>query len=123
MFDKYPNEKVLLPVADIHKPTMPNKLIKHNFDFTKAVLYRTVSDDLSDLKDVNYDILVFFSPAGIESLLENFPDFKQNNTKIAAFGNQTCKAVVNSGLTLNIKAPTPDAPSMAMAITNYLENM
>ena len=122
MFDKYPEEKILLPVADIHKATMTNKLKKGKFNYTKAVLYKTVSDDLSDLKDLSYDILVFFSPAGIESLLENFPNFKQNNTKIAAFGTETCKAVVNSGLTLDIKAPTPKAPSMAMALIHYFEN-
>ena len=122
MFNKYPDEKILFPVADIHKPTMPNKLKKSKLKFTKAVLYRTVNADLSDLKDVNYDLLVFFSPAGIKSLFDNFPDFKQNKTKIAAFGTETCKAVINAGLKLEIKAPTAEAPSMALAISNYLTN-
>ena len=122
MFEKYPDEKILFPVADIHKPTMPNKLKKSKLKFTKAVLYRTVSADLSNLKDINYDLIVFFSPAGIKSLLENFPDFKQNKTKIAAFGTETCKAVKNAGLNLEIKAPTQESPSMAMAISNYLTN-
>ena len=76
--------------------------------------------DLSHLKDVTYDILVFFSPSGIKSLFENFPDFKQNNTRIAVFGNTTIKAAKEHGLEVNIKAPTPETPSMTMAINKYI---
>ena len=122
LFEKYPDEKILLPLAEVHKPILPNKLKKKKLKFTKAILYKTVSNDLSDLKDINYDLLVFFSPAGIDSLLENFPDFKQNSTKIGAFGTETCKAVNNAGLKLDIKAPTPKAPSMALAIENFIKN-
>ena len=86
----------------------------------QVVMYKTVSADLSDLSEVFYDVLAFFSPQGIESLFENFPDFKQNNTRIAVFGNATCKAAEDRGLFVNIKAPTPEAPSMTKALENYI---
>ena len=76
--------------------------------------------DLSDLSDVLYDVLVFFSPSGIESLLKNFPEFKQNNTRIAVFGNSTIKAATDAGLRIDIKAPTPETPSMTMALQKYI---
>ncbi len=85
------------------------------------MMYRTVSADLSDLENVTYDVLVFFSPLGINSLYENFPDFKQNNTRMAIYGNATQKAVEEKGLTINIPAPAPDTPSMTMALKKYLE--
>jgi uroporphyrinogen-III synthase len=84
-------------------------------------LYKTVSSDLSDLADVNYDILVFYSPSGIKSLLQNFPDFEQNDTKIASFGQSTAKAVKDAGLRLDIQAPMPKAPSMTMAIESFID--
>lgn len=115
-------EKFLIPLSDIHKADIPNKLKKNKIKFTKAILYRTVAADLSDLSDVNYDILVFFSPSGIASLFENFPDFKQNDTKIAAFGPSTSKAVTEAGLDLNIKAPQAKAPSMTMALDNFIKD-
>ena len=77
--------------------------------------------DLSDLSDVTYDVLVFFSPLGIESLYENFPDFKQNNTRLAIFGKTTNKAVEERGLKANILVPTPETPSMSMALEQYLK--
>jgi uroporphyrinogen-III synthase len=79
-----------------------------------------VISDLSDLSDVLYDVLVFFSPSGIESLLKNFPEFKQNNTRIAVFGNSTIKAATDAGLRIDIKAPTPETPSMTMALQKYI---
>jgi len=85
------------------------------------MLYRTVCSDLSDLADVNYDVLVFFSPAGIASLYENFPGFKQNDTRIAVFGATTAKAAENAGLEINIAAPKPEAPSMTMALEQYIK--
>ena len=84
------------------------------------MMYRTVSSDLSDLSDITYDVLVFFSPLGIKSLYENFPDFKQNETRIAVFGSSTSKAVIEKGLNINIKAPAPETPSMTMALDKYL---
>ena len=95
---------------------------KFGIDYTKVVLYKTVASDLSDLEDVYYDMLVFFSPSGIESLLKNFPDFKQNDTLIAAFGPTTAKAVVDNNLRLDVHAPQPQAPSMTMAIENYVKD-
>jgi uroporphyrinogen-III synthase len=89
----------------------------------QAVFYNTVISDLSDLADVYYDILVFFSPSGIESLFHNFPNFKQNNTRIAVFGNTTVKAVENKGLRVDISAPTTEMPSMTMALNKYIQNV
>ena len=120
---KHKGEKFLVPLSDIHKQEIPDLLDEGGFDYTKAILYRTVSSDLSDLKDVNYDILVFFSPSGIASLFQNFPDFKQNNTKIACFGPSTAKAVKEAGLNLDIEAPTAQAPSMTMALEQYIRKV
>src|SRR5690606_14621627 len=85
--------------------------------------YKTVISDLSDLRDVYYDILVFFSPSGIESLFENFPDFEQNDTRIAVFGNTTVKAAADQGLRVDIQAPTPETPSMTMALEKYIKEV
>ncbi len=121
VINKHPDERYLLPVSDIHKHEIPKKLEKNKITFSKAILYKTVMSDLSDLSDVNYDVLVFFSPSGIASLFENFPDFKQNDTKIAAFGPTTSKAVTKAGLKLDIQAPMPQAPSMTMALDQYIK--
>lgn len=118
---KHKSENFLVPLSDIHKQQIPDLLDKAGFKYTKAILYRTVSSDLSDLKDVNYDILVFFSPSGIQSLLQNFPDFEQNETRIACFGPSTAKAVKEAGLRLDIQAPTSKAPSMTMALELYIK--
>jgi len=119
---KHNEEKFLVPLSDMHKPEIPEQLNKNKIKYSIAILYRTICSDLSDLSDVNYDILVFFSPSGIKSLLKNFPDFKQNNTKIAAFGPTTIKAVKKAGLHLDIEAPTSKAPSMTMALEQYITN-
>jgi uroporphyrinogen-III synthase len=120
IMNKHKNEKFLLPLSAAHKEEIPALLKKHSFNYTKAVLYRTECSDLSDLADVNYDILVFYSPSGIKSLFQNFPDFQQNNTKIASFGAKTAKAAEEAGLRLDITAPQPQAPSMTMALENYI---
>ena len=83
-------------------------------------MYRTVSSDLSDLKDVNYDMLCFFTPAGIKSLMQNFPGFEQNEIKIATFGPATAQAVRDAGLRLDVEAPSPEAPSMPAAIERFV---
>ncbi len=118
---KHSDEKFLVPLSDQHKPEIPRILEKNKIKYTKAILYRTVSSDLSDLRDVNYDVLVFYSPSGIKSLFHNFPDFVQNNTKIACFGPHTARAVKKAGLRLDIEAPTKEAPSMTMALENYIK--
>lgn len=118
---KHSGEKFLLPCSDIHKQDVPQILDDHKIDYTKAILYRTVCSDLSDLKDVNYDVLVFFSPSGIKSLFRNFPNFKQNDTAIAVFGPTTAKAAEEAKLRIDIAAPMPEAPSMTMALENYIK--
>lgn len=118
---KYKNEKFLLPASDMLKPDVPKTLNKLGVDWKQGIFYRTVVSDLSHLRDVYYDILVFFSPTGIKSLFENFPDFEQNDTKIAVFGNTTVKAAKEHGLIVNIMAPTPETPSMTMALKNYIK--
>lgn len=118
---KHKKDKFLLPCSDIAKQEIADTLSQHNFDFAKATLYKTVCSDLSDLADVKYDMLVFFSPAGVTSLFKNFPDFLQNTTLIAAFGQSTSQAVIEANLRLDIQAPIPEAPSMTMSIENYLK--
>lgn len=120
---KHSSEKFLLPCSDIHKQDIPRILEENNIDFTKAILYKTVCSDLSDLKNVNYDVLVFFSPSGIKSLFQNFPDFKQNSTRIAVFGPTTAKAAEQANLNIDISAPMPEAPSMTMALENYIKKV
>jgi len=120
---KHKDEKFLVPLSDIHKQKIPDLLNKGGFEYTKAILYKTISSDLSDLRNVNYDILVFFSPSGIKSLFDNFPDFEQNNTRIACFGSSTAKAVREAGLQLDIEAPTAKAPSMTMALEQYINKV
>jgi uroporphyrinogen-III synthase len=119
---KHKGEKYLLPCTDILRDKIPETLEQHKIDFTKAMLYKTVASDLSDLENVSYDMLVFFSPGGIESLLKNFPDFKQNETVIAAFGPTTANAVIKNNLRLDVHAPQPNAPSMTAAIENFVKD-
>ncbi len=121
LLEKYKNETLLIPLSEGHKSSLYNKLKKNKFDITIAEMYRTVSTDLSDIDIKSYDMLVFFSPWGVKSLLDNFPDFEQNNTLIASFGNETAKALKKAGLRIDIKAPNKNAPSMPMAIQHYLE--
>jgi len=121
LIKKHKKEKFLVPCTDIHKQEIFDTLESHNIDYTKAVIYRTVASDLSDLANVNYDVLVFFSPSGITSLFKNFPKFRQNNTRIAAFGPTTAQAVIDAGLRLDIQAPVPAAPSMTMALEQYIK--
>jgi uroporphyrinogen-III synthase len=119
---KYKNEKFLLPTSDMLKPDIPKTLNKLGVEWKQAVFYKTVVSDLTHLREVYYDILVFFSPSGIKSLFENFPDFEQKETRIAVFGNTTVKAANDHGLTVNIMAPTPETPSMTMALHKYIKD-
>ncbi|MCB0631994.1 MAG: uroporphyrinogen-III synthase [Lewinella sp.] len=115
------NENFLLPCSNLGAQAVQQFLDDNNFKWKDAMMYRTVSSDLSDLSDVKYDVLVFFSPLGIQSLYENFPDFSQDETRLAVFGNSTCRAVEERGLVINIKAPAPETPSMTMALEKYLQ--
>ncbi|SEP95239.1 uroporphyrinogen-III synthase [Hyunsoonleella jejuensis] len=123
LIKKYKDEKFLLPNTDKVKPLVPETLDGLGVNWKQATFYKTVVSDLSDLANVYYDVLVFFSPSGIESLFQNFPDFKQNNTRIAVFGNTTIKAVEEKGLRVDIAAPTPETPSMTMALEKYIEKV
>jgi len=114
------NEKFLLPCSNLGATHVANFLNESDIEFQEVMLYQTVASDLSDLSHITYDMLVFFSPLGIKSLYENFPKFNQNETRIAAYGKSTCKAVVDKKLQINIKAPMPEVPSMTKAIENYL---
>jgi uroporphyrinogen-III synthase len=123
LIKKHKEEKFLLPSSDKLKALIPNELNNLGVDWKQAILYRTVVSDLSDLENVFYDVLVFFSPSGIDSLFKNFPDFKQNNTRIAVFGNSTVKAATAAGLKCNITAPSPETPSMTMALEKYIKEV
>jgi len=118
---KHKDNNFLLPCSDILRPNIPKLLTENGINYKEATLYRTVCSDLSDLSDVNYDILVFFSPSGIKSLYQNFPDFKQNDTRIAVFGPTTAKAAEEAGLKINISAPQPESPSMTKALELYIK--
>lgn len=123
LIKKYKNEKFLLPSSDKLKPEVPTVLDDLKVNWKQATFYKTVVSDLSDLRNVYYDILVFFSPSGIVSLLENFPDFEQKDTRIAVFGNTTVKAAADNGLRVDIQAPTPETPSMTMALEKYIKEV
>ncbi len=123
LIKKYKDETFLLPNTDKVKPAVPATLDALGVNWKQATFYKTVVSDLSDLENVTYDVLVFFSPSGIESLFQNFPDFKQNETRIAVFGNTTIKAVEEKGLRVDIAAPTPETPSMTMALQKYIDKV
>ena len=121
VFKKFEKETFLFPTSDLLKPDVPDFLDKQKLNWKRAILYKTVVSDLSDLRDVYYDVLAFFSPSGIESLFKNFPDFEQNKTLIAVYGNTTEEAAKAKNLRIDIKAPTEFSPSMAMAIDKYIK--
>lgn len=121
VISKHKTEKYIIPLSDVHKTEIPKSLDKAKIKYTKAILYRTVSSDLSDLNGMDYDILVFYSPSGIKSLFKNFPDFEQGNIKIAAFGPTTAKAVKDHKLKADILVPTPACSSMTQALDEYIK--
>jgi uroporphyrinogen-III synthase len=116
---KHREDNFLIPLPKAHNAEIPDILDKNKY--TIGTFYRTISNQFDDAKDFDYDILVFYSPSGIKSLKENFPDFVQGDIKIAAFGPTTASAVKKEGLRLDIKAPNPKAPSMTMALDEYLK--
>ncbi len=120
---KHKDEKYIFPCSNIRKKDIPDFLEKNEYTYSEAIIYRTVASDLSDLSDIKYDVIAFFSPSGINSLFVNFPEFKQNNTRIAAFGPTTAKAVRDADLILDIEAPLPNAPSMTGALELYVRQV
>lgn|SRR5690606_13710439 len=123
LIKKHKDEKFLLPSSDVLKPEVPQFLNEMGIEWDNAIVCRTVSSDLSDLEDVKYDILVFFTPSGIKSLFENFPNFVQDKTRIAVFGKHTVKAAKDMGLRIDIEVPTPETPSMTMALEKYVREV
>jgi len=118
---KHREDNFFVPLSVPHNAEIPELLEKNDIRFTIGTLYKTISSDFSDIKDFDFDILVFYSPSGIKSLRDNFPGFVQGDIKIAAFGPTTACAVANEGLRLDINAPNPKAPSMTMALDEYLK--
>ncbi|MBC6996335.1 uroporphyrinogen-III synthase [Lewinella lacunae] len=114
-------EKFLLPMGNLGAEFVSSYLTENEFNWTPALMYQTVPSDLSDLEDVFYDVLIFYSPLGIDSLYENFPSFKQLETRLAVAGSKTMQACEEHGLYVNIKPEPPNVPSMEMALENYLK--
>ena len=118
---KHKTEKYLVPMSDVHNDDVKNLLDKNNIQHTEAVMYRTVSNDFTSDEEFDYDMLVFFSPAGVTSLKKNFPDFNQKEIKIGTFGSTTAQAVRDAGLRLDLEAPTVQAPSMTAALDMFIK--
>ncbi|MEK6452249.1 MULTISPECIES: uroporphyrinogen-III synthase [Myroides] len=123
LIKKYKDEKFLLPASDQLNSDVPATLNELKVNWTPGTFYRTVMSDLSDLADVKYDVLAFFSPTGIKSLFKNFPDFTQDNTRIAVFGTSTQKEALDNDLRVDIMAPAPETPSMTMALEKYIQKV
>lgn len=117
---KHDKEQFLLPCSDENNDHLTNFLCGKNFKIRKAVFFRPVREEVSDLTLSAYDMLVFFSPFGIKSLFENFPDYKQGEQIIAAFGEQTALSITDAGLKQHVMAPTEQFPSIIMAIEDFL---
>jgi uroporphyrinogen-III synthase len=109
-----------LPCSDVRDGALAEALQKYDIPYVEAFIYKTVASDLSDLSDVKYDMLVFFNPSAIDSLYSNFPDFSQDETRLAIFGNSTAESVKTHQLNINIFAPTPENPSLVDAIKKYI---
>ncbi|MDB5201607.1 MAG: uroporphyrinogen-III synthase [Ferruginibacter sp.] len=114
------NEKFLYPCSESFDNEITNWLKTHNCGFATPVLYRIISNDIKEVIGRNYDVICFFTPGGVKSLMENFPKFKQNGTRIAAFGVNTFKAAEDAGLVLDIKVPQPQSPSMVSALEKFI---
>ena len=121
VMQKHTDSKFIFPCSDILKERPNKSLEESGLEYTKAQMYKVACSDLSDLKDVKYDILVFFSPTGIRSLLENFPDFVQRETRLAVFGPTTVISANEFNLRIDIEVPNKNAPSMSMALEQYIK--
>lgn len=117
---KHSGEKYFIPMSDVHNDEIKNALDQNKIQHTEAVMYRTVSNDFTPEEKFDYDMLVFFSPSGIQSLLKNFPNFEQGDIAIGCFGPTTAKAVKDAGLRLDLEAPTAEAPSMTAALDMFI---
>ena len=117
---KHNSEKYFVPMSDVHTDEIKDALDAKKIQHTEAVMYRTVSNDFTPEEKFDYDMLLFFSPAGIQSLLKNFPEFDQKDMAIGCFGPATAKAVKDAGLRLDLEAPTVEAPSMTAALDKFI---
>ena len=118
---KHSKESYLFPVSDVHNDELAKLLDEKKINYKLAIMYKTVSNDFTPDEEFDYDMLVFFSPAGISSLMKNFPEFEQNDIKIGCFGSTTAQAVKDAGFRLDVQAPTPESPSMTAALDSYLK--
>ena len=117
---KHNSEKYFVPMSDVHNDEIKNALDAKKINHTEAVMYRTVSNDFGEDEKFDYDMLLFFSPAGIASLMKNFPNFEQKDIAIGCFGPATAKAVKDAGLRLDLEAPTVESPSMTAALDKFI---
>lgn len=120
LIKKHKTEKFLIPSTDLAKHDIPKFMDDYGVSYTPAMIYKTVSNDLSSIKLTDYDLVVLFSPAGVNSLMKNYPNFKQGHLLLGAFGASTEKSLKNAGFTVHITAPTKTCPSMTMAIDEYI---
>lgn len=114
-------ERFFIPQSDVHNTAFSQLLKQKNIDFTDGIMYRTVSNQVPKDQPFDYDMLVFFSPSGIQSLLKNFPGYQQGDTRIASFGPATARSIVDAGLRLDLQAPTPQYPSITSALDAYIQ--
>lgn len=121
LVQKHAAERFIVPVSDVHKDDLLSRLDEKSIQYSKAIMYCTVSNDFGPDEPFDYDMVVFFSPSGVQSLLKNFPNFDQKEMKIASFGSATAKTVRDSGLRLDVEAPSPEYPSMTAAIDAFLK--
>lgn len=120
---KHKTEKFFMPVSDVHTSDIEELMASKNLALTEGVMYRTVSNDFAEGEPFDYDMLIFFSPSGIASLLKNFPNFKQDKIAIGTFGTNTAKAAKDAGLTVNLEAPTPQFASITAALADYVKHV
>ncbi len=120
---KHKTEKFLIPMSTVHTDDIANMMESNGLSHAEAVMYRTVSNDFTEDEAFDYDMLLFFSPAGIDSLKKNFPDFKQNDIVIATFGPTTAKHAKDSDLRVDVEAPTKECPSMTAALDKFLSEL
>ena len=120
---RHKNEKYLVPLSSVHNDDVQNLLDEKKLNHTECVMYRTVSNDFTEeeIKNFDYDMMIFFSPTGVKALKKNFPTFKQGDIALGAFGPATVKTVEEEGLRIDLEAPTKEFPSMTGALMDYLK--
>ena len=123
LMTKHKNEKYFIPISDVHSSQFGEMLDAKKLVHSEGIMYRTVSNDFTKDEPFDYDLLIFFSPSGIQALLKNFPDFKQDKISIGTFGPATAKAVRDAGLRLDLEAPSPEYPSITAAIAAYVKEV